>query len=75
MKGRHIDFARHVEFIRKVDSALRLAIAELIQEHGRTGDPLVVSKDGKVTFISPDEALLVREREEPYTTGEDDLGD
>lgn len=36
---------------RKAERALRIAVAKTIEEHRRTGDPIVVWKNGKVVSI------------------------
>ncbi|MBI5242955.1 MAG: hypothetical protein HY922_04620 [Elusimicrobia bacterium] len=36
---------------RKAEQALRIAVANVIEEHRRNGDPLVVWKNGKVVKI------------------------
>ena len=36
---------------RKAERALRIAVANVIEEHRRSGDPIVVWKDGKVVKI------------------------
>ena len=36
----------------KAERALREAVAEVIESHKRSGDPIVVWKDGKVAKIS-----------------------
>lgn len=37
--------------IRKAEKALRIAVANTIEEHRRTGDPIVVWKNGRVVKI------------------------
>jgi hypothetical protein len=47
-------------FIEKVDAALRQAIADVIEEHQRSGRPLVVSQDGKVVLLPPQKVIAMR---------------
>ena len=37
--------------VRKVGKALRIAVANTIEEHRRSGDPIVVWKNGRVVKI------------------------
>ncbi len=37
--------------VRKVEKALRIAVANTIEDHRRTGDPIVVWKNGRVVKI------------------------
>jgi hypothetical protein len=37
----------------KAKKALKAAIHHLVQEHKRTGDPLIVWKNGRVVKLSP----------------------
>lgn len=37
--------------IRKAEKALRIAVANTIEDHRRTGDPIVVWKNGRVVKI------------------------
>jgi hypothetical protein len=39
----------------RAEMALREAVAEVIEDHRRTGDPLVTWRDGKVVLIPPDQ--------------------
>ena len=41
----------------KAEKALKEAVAETIKDHARTGDPIVVWRDGKVVWI-PAKQLL-----------------
>jgi hypothetical protein len=43
-------------------SALKDAVARVIEEHRRDGQPLAVWKDGKVVLIPPPEPTTVREK-------------
>jgi len=44
----------------KAERALREAVAEVIESHKRSGDPIVVWRRGKVTKVYPQQ-LAVRE--------------
>ncbi|MBI3325020.1 MAG: hypothetical protein HYZ92_07040 [Candidatus Omnitrophica bacterium] len=35
----------------KAEKALKKAVAKTIQEHARTGDPVVIWRDGKVVWV------------------------
>ena len=41
----------------KAEKALKKAVAKTIQDHARTGDPIVIWRDGKVTWV-PAKTLL-----------------
>jgi hypothetical protein len=43
------------EFNRKIDTGIKIAIAEAIEEHRRMGRSIVIWKDGKVTTIPASE--------------------
>ena len=47
--------ARDLPLVVRVEMALRRAAARVIEEHRRTGDPLVYWRDGKVIFVPPDQ--------------------
>jgi ABC-type proline/glycine betaine transport system ATPase subunit len=49
------------------EEALKEAVAEAIADHKRTGDPIVIWKDGKVVRV-PADKIVVREPEVKYTT-------
>ena len=38
----------------KAEMALKEAVRKVVEEHKRTGDPLIVWQDGKVVRLSPD---------------------
>lgn len=44
-----------IQFVNKVDAAMRKMVADVIEEHRRLNMPLVVSRNGKVTYIPADE--------------------
>jgi hypothetical protein len=41
----------------RAELALREAVAKTIEDHRRTGDPLVMWRDGKVVLIPADELI------------------
>ncbi len=41
----------------KAEMALKQAIANVIEEHRRSGDPLVIWKNGQVVMLPPDQAV------------------
>ena len=45
----------------KAEKALKNAVAKTIQDHARTGDPVVIWRDGKVVWV-PAKQLLQRQR-------------
>ena len=45
----------------KAEQALQHAVADTIRDHARTGDPVVIWRDGKVTWV-PAAQLLRRRR-------------
>jgi membrane-bound ClpP family serine protease len=48
------------------EEALKKAVADVIAEHKRTGEPLVIWRDGKVVKIPADQ-LEVREAQTEYS--------
>ena len=42
---------RNPSMVRKVEKALRIAVAKTIEEHRLSGDPIVVWKNGRVVKI------------------------
>ncbi len=48
--------------IEMAEVALRQAVAGVIQEHRRLGEPLAIWRDGRVAMVAPDQLVL---REEP----------
>ena len=48
------------------EKALQEAVAEVIADHKRTGDPLIVWRDGKVALVPP-EQIEIREMNEEYS--------
>jgi len=53
------------ELVAKARQALKEAVAGAIEDHRRTGDPIVVWKDGKVVKV-PAEQLSARESQAEY---------
>jgi hypothetical protein len=45
----------------KAEKALKKAVAKTIQDHARTGDPIVIWRHGKVVWV-PAKQLLQRQR-------------
>lgn len=67
MKSRKPD-KRHetsFDFAEKVGAALRLAVADAIEDHRRTGDPLAVWQDGRVVMLPPDQAISPQRETRP----------
>ncbi len=57
------------DFVKKADAAMRKMVADVIEEHRRLNMPLVVSQNGKVTYVPVDEiSSVVRERRDSYVT-------
>ncbi len=49
------------------EKALQEAVAEVIADHKRTGDPLIVWRDGKVAHVPPDQ-IEIRETKAEYSS-------
>ena len=43
----------------KAEKALKEAVAEVVKDHLRTGDPLVVWRNGKVVWLPPAKAKRI----------------
>ena len=41
----------------KAEKALKKAVQETIRDHARTGDPVVIWRNGKVAYVSAKELL------------------
>ena len=41
----------------KAEKALKRAVAETIRDHARTGDPVVIWRDGKVVLVQAKQLL------------------
>lgn len=48
------------DLFEKVGAALRLAVADAIEDHRRSGHPLAVWQDGRVVLLPPDQAAAKR---------------
>lgn len=55
-----------MQLVAKAEKALKEAVAKTIDDHRRTGDPIVVWKDGKVVKV-PAKQLSARETRTEYT--------
>jgi hypothetical protein len=53
----------------RAEEALKKAVAETIADHKRTGDPIVIWRDGKVVKIPADQ-IEVREDQAEYSVSE-----
>jgi len=53
------------QLVAKAEKALKEAVAKTIEDHFRSGDPIVVWKNGKVVEVSP-EPLCAREARAGY---------
>jgi hypothetical protein len=47
----------------KAEKAMKEAVAEVIKDHARTGDPVAIWRDGKVAWVSA--AQLLRQKLRP----------
>lgn len=53
----------------RAEEALKKAVAETIADHKRTGDPIVIWRDGRVVKIPADQ-IEVREDQAEYSVSE-----
>ena len=51
----------------RAEEALKKAVAKAISDHKRTGDPIVIWRDGKIVKI-PAEQIEIREPDAEYQT-------
>ncbi len=51
MSGKRKRTPRMPAIVRKAEQALRIAVAKAIEDHRRSGDPIVVWKNGRVVTI------------------------
>jgi len=51
----------------RAEEALKKAVAKAIADHKRTGDPIVIWRDGKIVKI-PAEQIEIREPDAEYQT-------
>ena len=63
MKGKKIQSKIPME--KMAEKALQEAVAEVIADHKRTGEPLIVWRDGKVAHVPP-EQIEIRETNLEY---------
>ena len=49
--------ASMVRMIAKAEKALKEAVKRAIKDHQRTGDPMYIWENGKVTKVSPEKIL------------------
>ena len=45
----------------KAEKALKEAVAEVVRDHQRTGDPLAIWRNGKVEWVRAEKLLPIRE--------------
>jgi len=57
---------RKIPMEKMAEKALQEAVAEVIADHKRTGDPLIVWRDGKVAHVPP-EQIEIREMKAEYS--------
>jgi hypothetical protein len=53
--GKSNHLKRLAEETAEVESAVRRAVRQALQDHKRTGDPIVVFRDGEVCWIPAEE--------------------
>ncbi len=58
MKSKKYDTQPPFDFAEKVGVALRLAVADAIEEHRRSGHPLAIWQSGRVVLLPPDQAAM-----------------
>ncbi len=56
---------KHLLYVVQAEKALKDAVRKTIEDHARTNDPIVVWKNGKVTWVSA-KKLLAREPQAEY---------
>jgi hypothetical protein len=49
------------------EEALKKAVARVVEEHRKTGEPLAVWREGKVVHLSADQLKRIEEREDSGT--------
>ena len=49
--------AAAIRLIAKAEKALKVAVRNAIKDHQRTGDPMYIWENGKVTKVSPEKML------------------
>lgn len=55
----------------RAERALQEAIADAVEEHRRTGIPVVVQQNGEAVLVDPREVQTVRERRATYRSERD----
>lgn len=55
----------------EAERALQEAVADAIEEHRRSGNPIVVQRDGKLTVIDARKVRTVREEKTEYGSDQD----
>ncbi len=51
------------------ETALNKAVAKIIEEHRRTGDPIAIWQDGKVRLVHPDQLPEQEDKERKTPSG------
>lgn len=54
----------HNDLTAKIDAGMKAAVAKAIEEHRRAGRSIVVSRDGKIVEIPPEEITPLAEKME-----------
>ena len=53
-----VDIERLMEDDELIDGAMRDAVRQALLDHKRTGDPIVISENGKVVWIPPEDISI-----------------
>lgn len=56
------------DFAKQAERALQEAVADAIEEHRKTGKPIVIARDGKPVKVDPNTVRTVREEHANYGT-------
>ncbi len=59
---------KSLEIARKAGRSLQRAVDRVVEEHEKTGAPLVIYKTGRTTSEDPHQALAVHEMSAQYKT-------
>ena len=54
------------DLIAKAERALREAVAEVIEAHRESGEPIIVWQDGRVSRVHPQESMVREKSSRPY---------
>lgn len=54
------------ELIAKAERALREAVAEVVESHKQSGEPIFVWQDGRVGKVHPQESVVREKPSRPY---------